>query len=253
MWKWILRIFLILVVLIIVVVLFFLGPIVKPPATAVASSVMGVDVTMDKLSVSPLKGSVGLMSMRIGNPQGYETDHFVNLEKMSASSRITSFLGSVVSIKEVIIDGLSINIESKGGKTNMKVIMDNLDKSSGGAATTTDAPAEEGKKFRIDRILLKNISVTLTTGVIKNIKLTVSELEVKNIGTDQDTGTSLKNVIKPILTALASKIAEGSKELGKDVQKALGDSGITEGLSDIGKSGAKAIEKATDPLKNLFK
>ena len=251
MWKWILRIGIVVFVLLVIVILFFLGPV----ATSVGSSTMGVQVSMDSLSASPLKGSVGLDNLLVANPEGYESEFFINLKKLLAAARVTSFLGDTVKIRNVNVDELTIYIESKGGKTNLSKILDNLDK--GGAESTGEKDEEassEGTNFVIEELRLTNIKVILMPEIIKKVSLTIGELVLNNIGTE-DKGASLSEVISKTLAGIASKAMELSKNLGKEVQDALKSSGISDSVSGAvkkaGEAGKKAIDKISNPLKKI--
>ena len=218
MLKWILSITIVVVILIAVVVLFFLGPILKYPTSRVATSVMGVAVSLDSLSVSPFRGSIGLAGINIANPDGYETSHFSSLDSIVASAGITSFLGKTISIGKIVIDGMNVKIETKDGKSNLSVILDNIEKSEGSASKTTAEDSGNAKKFRIALIQLKNVHVMVSKGIIKNLDLTVGDFEIRNLGTD-DNAALLSTVLKNIIHALTAEIAKHPETLGWDLLK----------------------------------
>lgn len=250
--KWVLRIAILLVIVVIAVLVFMPGPFVKPMATKVASNTLKVPVTMDKLSASLFGGRVGLAELEVGNPEGYSKPFLVRIGGLDVQARLMTFMGDVAEIPTIVIDGLHLIIESKGGKTNVNTILDNL---SGGEEAPTEEPKDggEGMKFKIGSIMLKNTVIEISTGVIDDIKLSVTELELKNIGTDKENGANLKEVLSVITKALAAKAVEMSGALSKEIQGILKDGGITDGLNSAIEGGTeKVLEGVKDPINKLF-
>jgi len=248
--KWFLRILLVLVILVVVVVLFFLGPVARPIAASAASKAMGVDVNIGGLSVYPITGSANVSGLLVANPQGFK-GYFLEMEQLHSDAKVTSFVSDTAVVRDVTIEGLTLRIEASGSKTNVKAIMDNLNKSSAPSGETTSSSS--GKKFRIDTLALKNTKVIISTGIVKDATITIESLELHNIGTGESSGAGLSEVLTKVIQAVVAKAGELSRNLPGEIGSAIKSAGIDKAFKDIGKTGGGAIEKAADPLKKLFK
>ncbi len=243
----------VLLVVAAVVVLFFLGPIVRPIAEAQGTRTLGTKVSLDSLSISPLAGSVKMADLTVANPEGFHEGPFLLMERFRASAALGSMLSSVVELPEVVVDGLQLEIEAKGGKTNLGAILAKLDESGGGEGEA-QGESEGGKRFRIKKLELKNIRVSMRSDLAGRVKLSVGDFELHNIGTHKSTGATLSQVLSAVFKALASKIGDAAGKLGGEAKKMFEEGGF---LDDLGKAGSKGgkniIEKVKKPLKNLFK
>ncbi|MDZ7815768.1 MAG: AsmA family protein [Planctomycetota bacterium] len=177
--KWVFRIFVVVVLLFILALLFLPGTIARPIAERVASNKMKVDVGIGGLSASVFSSSVGLSGLDVGNPEGFDSDKMMSVKEIKAQANIMSFLTSVIEIPSVNLDGLDMLIENKGFKNNVKTLMNNL-KGEGGEGDAESSG--EGKKFKIDKIVITNAKVTFKTGVVPAASVTIDELVVEDIG-----------------------------------------------------------------------
>ena len=247
----------VVVLLILIAVIFLPGPIARPVAQKVATSTLKVDVGIEKLTASLFSGSVGLAGLDVGNPEGFEKDFLTQISKIEVDAKITSFMGDTAVIENVLLEGMELNIESKGGKTNISALLKNLEGDS--EASTEEEPEGEGMKFQIKLITLKDIKVVFSSAITGAVKLTITELQVKDVGSE-DNGAALKDVLKIVLKKVAAK----AMDLGKDLTGALGDQfkkidmgSLGDSLGDVGKGigdgGKNILEGIKNPVKDLFK
>ena len=61
----------IVVMLLLVAVTLFLGPMIKTAAERAGPKMLGVPVTVERVSINAFAGKVSLKNLRVGNPAGY--------------------------------------------------------------------------------------------------------------------------------------------------------------------------------------
>jgi len=98
----------VIVLIVVVGVLFsmFGNAAIKGAVEKVATSTLGVEVTIDDLDLSILGGSVSFDDLIIDNPEGYEHDSFLELGKAHIDVAIGSLLSDKVSINTLQLDGI---------------------------------------------------------------------------------------------------------------------------------------------------
>ncbi|RKY17891.1 MAG: hypothetical protein DRP90_06225 [Planctomycetota bacterium] len=242
----------VLLVVVAVVVLFFLGPIVRPIAEARGTRTLGAKVSLDSLSISPLAGSVEMADLTVANPEGFHEGPFLLMERFRAGAALGSMLSSVVELPEVVVDGLQLEIEARGGKTNLGAILAKLDESVGDGEA--EGESEGGKRFRIKKLELKNIRVSMQSDLAGRVNLSVGDFELHDIGTHKSAGATLSQVLFAVFKALASRIDDAAGKLGGEAKKIVEKGGFLHDLGKVGSGrGKNIIEKVKKPLKNLFR
>ena len=108
----------ILVVLIVITIGLFADRALQIGIEAAASKTLNVAVTVDKVDLSILRGSLGLENLVIDNPPGYQYEKLLELTDAKVAVDIGSLLGDVVNIKEIRLDGLNLVIEQRGISNN---------------------------------------------------------------------------------------------------------------------------------------
>ena len=249
--KKLLKVLLILIVIFVVVVVIAvkvaINPLVKAGVEKGGSFALGVDVSLNSVSVAPIAGHVRLNSLLVGNPDGYEQENMLEMDDLEVKFKISELMGDPVRIQSVKMDGMRMVYEMKSlDSSNIQDIMDNLPKSEPSEeepAPEEPAPEEgEGKQISIGLIEISGVEVNAifptTADKTTQITLKIDPIVLKNIGGEN--GTSNAKIAAEVLSAIMSGI---NKQLDSDEAK--------EAMKEAAKDAAK--DTALDAIGDLFK
>lgn len=93
-----------LLLLLVLTILFWLGPTVKLIVQAVGPKALGTDVTMQKLTLNPIKGIIQLSDFSIRNPDRFGRSNAVSLASLDISVDMASLFSSTVIVQQVEIN-----------------------------------------------------------------------------------------------------------------------------------------------------
>jgi len=259
--------FLVLVIVGGVLVGLFADRAVKVGIEKGGSAALPVAVKVGRADLSIPGGKLALHDLSVDNPEGYKYEHLLELKKGLVAVNIGSLMSDTVKIKQITLDGAVIVLEQKGLlQNNIKDIIKAMPK----APQTADEV--EGKKLRIDELVISNTTVKVkllpVPGKVDTIPLELSTIRMTNLGGDDKLSTPV--LVGKILSAIFSGIASQGKgilpdnlvndlsgvlgktlDLGKDVMKEGAEAGkkLLEGAGDASK---KILEGAGDGGKKLI-
>lgn len=214
---------------------FFLGSAVRAGVNAVGPRLTNSRVTLGSASLSPLSGSGTLGDFVIGNPPGWSDQDAITLRKVSVKMEPFSIFGDHIVIDEVLIDGPVFNYETKFVSSNIKDLLANIGKFSGGGGT---APTDKGGhviKFVVRKFRLTNGTARIGVGAaglpVPLPPISLDDLGVKEGGItpDQLAGAIMTNVLGSIVSGTADAMAKIATT-----------------------TGANTVEKSKDVFKKLF-
>ena len=255
-----------LVVLLIIgvlVALYFVDRIARTGIEKGATHALGVDTTLGKADVKVLAGEFEMAQLRVANPQGYKTDHFMTLNEGGVSVKLPSLLEETVELPTLTLTGIDLNMEKREGKANYDVILQNLKRFE---STEPAEPAPGQKKFVIRQIDIRDVVVHVELlpigGEISRTDVTIPEITLKDIGTESNHGVVMAEmtdiVIKAIFAAVLSKAGQLPGDIGAELGKGLaglgdvGAFGITvagETIATVGKTAEEVMKGAGEVIK----
>ena len=225
-----------------------------------ASYALGVKTSADGLSLSILRGDLTLDSLKVSNPEGFETPHLMLLGKFDLGIVPKSVMSDTIQIERFEIHSLDINIEQKASGSNISTIMDNLKKFDTGSKDKPDSdkPKSKGKKVTVDRILITDVVAHfhMLPGILPGGPVTVKipKIELKDVATGDNKAT-IAELFRKTIPAILAAVLEQSDQIPSD---ALADmEGQLNKLSDAlsaqaGEAIKKASESLGESLKNIF-
>ena len=224
-----------------------------------ASSALKVGVTLEDASLSLLAGSVGLKGLVVDNPEGYQHEHFLELDSAKVDVAVGSLMSDTINIEKIHFDEMTVLIEQKGLSNNLKEILSSLPKAE-------DKPKDEGpgKNLLISDLNLSNITVKVKLlpipGQADTVTLKLAPIVMKDLGTEKKMDIAKLSAI--ILGAIAKGVAQqGAGLLPEDLTKSIGSaleaSGILleGGLEVIGEgldAGKQVLEEGLDVGKDVL-
>ncbi|MBW8780940.1 MAG: hypothetical protein JF599_03500 [Verrucomicrobia bacterium] len=225
-----------------VVLTFLLGSIVTKGVNTFGPKITGTKVTLDHAVISPLSGSGTLSGLFVGNPEGWKSDKAFYLGKVHVSVAPLSILGDHIVVKEVLIDGPEFVYETKIVSSNIKELLNNIEKATGGAgekpAETPAAKAGKPIKFEVKSFRLQNAKITLGVGATA-ITLPMPPLTLTDLGTKEGGITPDQLAAKVMTNVLGNIVSAVARSAGK-----LG--------SAAGATATDAASGAVKSIKNLF-
>lgn len=234
-----------LVVLVVLAVV-FIDRLAKTGTEVGATYALGTKTTLNSADIGIVSGRSELNTLQVNNPSGFDTPHFLKLNKAALAVSLGSLTGDTVEVPEFTLDGIDVNIEKKGGSSNYQVILDNLKKFESKSQAPAEKPAEEqkGKKFVIREILIKNVTAHVKVSPLPEVAVTVPEIRLKDVGTGSDKGVMIAELTNALLKAIMMAVAEqGGGLIPADVLGELNSAlaGLAP-LKDIGATLAVSID-----------
>jgi len=174
-----------------------------------ATKVLGVDVTVEDVSLSLLGGALDLNSLVINNPAGYEHPALLELSDAHVEVDVKSLLSDTVNIKDVKLDGVTVVIEQKGLTNNLKEVLSSIP-SGAEAEEQPEGEQESGKQLRIANLEISNVKVKVKLlpipGKADTVELTLAPIKMTNLGGDKKLDTA--KLAAKVLTAIAKGVAQ---------------------------------------------
>ena len=265
-----------LILIVVFLVMFFINSIAKSAITTAGSSTLGVDTSLDSISIGLLSGHSSIDGLAVANPKGFDGD-FLDLSEGVLDVNLSSLLGDVIEVKQVGLDGLQIQFIQKIGGSNVNKILDNVKASSNASPDTPSkdsASSDSSRRFIIDELKVTNVKVSVAVEPISKATapstISINKIIIKDIGKkqngadlDQLMAIVVQSVVDAVIKAAPSQIPaimmqgiEGglSNLTSFDFGNVQFDGGkglqnVVKSISDIGKSaGGKDV---TDTLKGI--
>lgn len=230
-----------LIVGVVGIVWFVLGNVDKIAKEAIergGTYAMQVDTTVTSVDVSLTGGTATMSGLSIANPNGFKTDHFLQLGDSSARMNLESLRTDTIVMPEITLKGIDVILDKGGNPSNYNTILNSLKRFESSDKKSAD-PAKPGKKLVIDRLLLEDINIHVANmpGVsfaVGDVAVNIPEIELRDIGKEESMTTAevINLVVK---TVLAAAVEAGGGIIPGDVLSDLGNGlSALESLSDMG-------------------
>jgi len=261
-------------VLAIVIVLSRLGTIIKIGFERIGPGVLHVETTLDDATVYPLKGELTLEGMAVGNPSGYKEPTLFQADLIRVDVRPMALLSKEIHVEEILVDGPQFTVEFAGGKSNIRALLDGLEKDAAEEPTPEEPEAppsgESGTRIRVDSVKITNAEATVAT-MGAAVKISLPTLELPPIADKDGNGVPpdaiareiLLGVVRPIedtlkISQAAQAIEESVKQAGEDAKaaaEAARETGerIAEDVKKTGEEFKKTGDDLIKDAKDIFK
>ena len=232
-----------------------LGTIIKTAVNTAGPALLGVPVSVEEVSVYPLRGEVNLRTLTIGNPEGYGSEYLFRLDRMRMELALADLFKGRTRFKEIVIEGPHVWYDRKLSRSNVGDLLEHLEKM---APSDDGAAKKSAKPVVIDRLSMQDGTVGIRMGV--GMKLPLPGIELKDIGKEdalmpiQVVRLILVNIFKGVLNVVAGTgelAVDGVKEAGSLAVDGVKGAG---GLAVDGVKGAgKAVGGVVSGIGGLFK
>jgi len=195
-------------------VYYALGPLMATTIRTFAPNITGVTVRLDKVDLAPLKGTVDIRGLVVGNPEGFQTEHALSLGEINMTVRLRSIFSPVIVIEHILIDKPDIIYEIGGAGSNLDAIQQHVDRYvaehfGGGTPKVKESagPKNDGKKVVIEKLLIKRAMVHVSATILqgKDMAVPLPDLRLQDIGKDSN-GATAGEAVKQVLGALTKSV-----------------------------------------------
>ena len=235
--KLLVRLVLAVVVLVVVagvVGYLWLDTIAKEAVQRGGTYAMGVDTTVNKVSLRPFAGQLQMQGLNVANPKGFiiKGAHLMQTGTFELELVPGSLMDKTIVLKKFELNGLDMYIDQQMPRSNISVIMDNLKKL--GDEKPKDPKPSEGKNYRVDLITIRNVVAHVKVLAGPELTIKIPEIQLKNVTGDNAAGVALPVLVARILPAiLAAVLEQGKGVLPADLAAALhGD--LSGGAAQLG-------------------
>lgn len=225
------------IVILLIAGIIYIDTVAKTAIEKGATYAMGVETTVEDADIGLLSGTSSLSGLNIANPPGYTSPHLLNMKNSSVQVNYSALRGEVVRIPSMTMSGLDLYIEKRKGKSNIDVVIENLQRFESAEKPADDAG---GTRFIFDEIIITDIMVHTSLlpigGELAKVELPIDEIRLTNIGSDSDQGMVLGQLTNVIFKAILAAIIHNGVNLPGDLLadltnglgglKPLGDLGI---------------------------
>ncbi len=201
-----------------IVVLVYLDAIVGKVIETGCTKALGVETRVGFVRIGLFTGSVRISRLRVANPPGFETEHFIAFDSIHFEVPPRSLREHTIVVPLLELDGVDVSLETAAGRKNYEVILDNLKRftNSGSAASKAGkTPAGDetgGKNLQIKEGVIREIVATLDLGKLpghdNHIVVEIPEIRLRP---DESTGSarvSVAEVTQVVVTAVLAGIAK---------------------------------------------
>ncbi len=233
----------VLIVLLVAVIAISIDTLAKRGVERGATYALQVPTTLDSADVKILSGGFAMSGLEVKNPEGFSAPHFLQMNDASVNVSLATLAEDVVELPALTITGIDMYLVKEGGKANYQVIMDNLKRFESGESKPAD-PANEGKKFVIRKIEIKDVMVHASVlpigGESKTVDVEVPEIVMTNVGSAGQS-VSMAEVYNIVIKAVFATALNLGNVLPGDIAE-----GLQGGLSQLGSLGDMGVGVAAE-------
>lgn len=234
-----LLVFVTLIAIIGAVVYFNFGSAVKKTIETAGTEALGVPVKVGGVSLHLSDKKAGLQGLFIGNPEGFKSEQLLKVKDISVT--VGDVTRELVTLDEVVLDGLSVNYEVGKGGTNLKALEKNIARAKKAIEAASGGAAKEEESVQSPEVIIKRLKI-INAELIPaipgmeafNKPLTLPEIVLNDIGSKGSPASA---------TDVASKV----------MNRIISSSTNTVVKEQVTAPVSGAFDKAKDGLKSLFK
>lgn len=217
------------------------------------SEALKTSVDVGSVSIQLKEGAAQINDLTIDNPKGFETDYLFFMGTTRVQLDVKRISSELIVIKEVLLDGPSVNYELSMKGTNVDALLKNLESAPSGGSAESSSADSSGPKLIIENFIFSNGEVVATSNVMKekSLETKLPKIHMTNLG--GSSGGTPEEITKQVVNELLREIAKAARKLdlnslmNEEMLKELGKGKLNEATG-----GALENEGAVDKLKKLF-
>ncbi len=161
-----------------------------------ATFALEVPAAVDSMSIELAQGRLALDGLVIANPSGFRSPHLMRLDHLDSQLEPATLVAGTMVLTEFRIKGLEINIEQSLAGLNTDRVLASLKRLS-----QPSGPARDGKKIRLDRVVLEGIRANYyALGADRPRVINVPPLELTDVAGGK--GQTISVIVARIMPAV---------------------------------------------------
>lgn len=195
-----------------VAALLFIDVLAKTGIEKGATYALGVEAKAKGVSLDLIDGQLVIGELLLANPEGgYTSPHLMQMGRFDLVVKPKSVFSEPIIIEKFILDGLDLNIEQALLKNNVATVLANVRR------LISDKPRKDGKKIKVDRIVIRNVVVHIRftgsglLGQTRTVKL--PEIQLSNVTSDSPGGAVVSELAARIFPAVLAAVLERSEDV----------------------------------------
>ncbi len=218
---------------------------------------LGVETTLRWADVGILSGAFAMGGLKVDNPDGFDGDHFLQLERADVEVGLASLRQDTVELPLLVLSGVDMKLQRTLAGANYRVILDNLKRFESKEAKDGGPTDESGRTFVIREVLISDVNVEVDLlpigGQLNRVEVAIDEIRLTNLGSE---GVSMSQLTDVIIQAILAAVVQNATDLPTDLINDLG--GGLAGLTGLGfdatfKVGGEVTALAGDVLGEVTK
>lgn len=213
---WIIALVVLLIAGIGVYVVMNSGSLLEQAMETYGSRYLDAPVEVDSVTVSLSDRSAGISGLSIGNPSGFAGGDAFRLGDISVTLDTSQMSSELIVLKDVTVDGAQVAAVAQGQKTNLKQLMDNLNRNIGAAEQAEETGVQSEVKLIIDRFSFTNARASVDSDVLGAAEVTIPDIRLSDIGRQSNgatVGQALKQILEPIYRAVTREMVKQGVDL----------------------------------------
>jgi len=187
---------------------------------------LGVPTVVEKVDVGLFAGTLDMDGLKISNPSGFDTPHFIALGDSDIAVNVGTIMSDKVQFSEFTLKGIDVYLDKGGNPSNYNTILNNIKRfEDGGSEKPSDAEGAN-KAVVIDSLVLEDINIHVANmqGIsllAGDVAVNIPRIELKGVGEKErmKAGDVVNLIVKTVLSAA---IEAGGGIIPLDVLNDLG-------------------------------
>lgn len=223
---------------------------------------LGVQTTVDTVSVSLLNGTVGLAGLQVANPDGFDSaPYLMHTGDFDLAISPGTLMSDTVEIPLISLDSLDLYILKNSKGNNISPILDHL-KQFKSSDQTPEENTGTSKKFIIKKLAITNITAHIDVPPLGNKTVKVPDIVLENVTQDNAQGMAMDEVMARVFPMITAAAIQSITDLPGDLTKTLTSdlSGVADNLGgavgqlikdpgkllgNLGEGAGKAVDDVT--------
>jgi hypothetical protein len=218
---------LVLVVVAGAAVFFYSDTLVQKGIEKGGETALGVATRVGNVDISLMGGEATMSQLKIANPPGFSAQQFLELGHANMAVSLNSLLSDRVTIPQIAISGIRVNLEQKGDKNNVNPLLERARRLAGEGGKSSDAPSaapkEDARKFIVTHFSLDDVQVNANLealGQSTSVNLVLPKIELRNLGEAQG-GLTMPELIEKVVQVILETAQRSSGQLSPALARLL--------------------------------
>ena len=198
------------------------------------SAATRTSVRVGQVELALTQGRGDIKSLTIGNPPGYSSSDFLQIDDIKLAIDLRSLGGRVPVVKEALVDAANLNVEQHGQTTNLMDVEQRITGPSTMSKPRPQTGAKDQGRIIIDRFRLTHGRITLTSDLLKHPEeLELADVSIDGIGRASGGVTyeqAAQAVLDPILRATRSAVDARLRKAAEDAARDKAGSALRDRL-----------------------